>query len=222
MMDLKINQIKEWVKARDKRERILLVVVGCAILYFFCYFFITRPIQLSQKELRNQITTLNNNVQTTRQEAATILSIVKEYSLIKKLEANKALSNQSDDLQKLLENSAKQVSINGSIENVLKDILKQPGQNIQLVDIRHLANEPLISSGTEIKNLPLSIKRISKHGMYIEIQSDYIGTVDYLTTLEKLSWNLYWDSLNYRVLQYPKANVIIKLYVLVNNLDDKI
>lgn len=216
MLSSRMAFIQDWLNARNKRERILVVIVGCAIIYMFWFFLLSRPIVLEQRALQSRIFSLKTSIHTAHADAETIKTIATRYSTNQKLQTQKSLAMQSEDLQKFIETSAYHVSVIGNIESVLKDILNQPSKGVFLVNIKNLSSEPLIGNAADTKGLPAIIKKISKHGVQIQIQSDFFNTIYFLNQLEKLSWRLYWDSIDYKVLEYPKAAVDIKFYVLVN------
>lgn len=221
MISRHIQSINKWIKIRTQRERVLVILVGCAVIYMVWYFLITRPLYLVQKRLQSQIASLKTQIQSTHTEAETIVKIATEYSTSEKLQTQKTLSGQSENLQKKIEHSVYKVSVEENIEKVLKDILNQPSKGVLLVNIKSLADEALIPAGMDIKNLPSVLKNIVKHGIQVQIQSDYPHTIFYLNQLEKLTWRLYWDSLDYKVVNYPKADIQIKFYVLVNEKDNE-
>ena len=55
---------------------------------------------------------------------------------------------------------------------------------------------------------------IYKHGMRVVFEGDYFKTLVYLQALEAMPWRLYWDSVEYQVLEYPRARVAITVHTL--------
>jgi MSHA biogenesis protein MshJ len=50
--------------------------------------------------------------------------------------------------------------------------------------------------------------------MVITLQGDYFSTLNYLKSLETLPWRIHWDSIAYRVTEYPLAETRIQVYTL--------
>lgn len=59
-------------------------------------------------------------------------------------------------------------------------------------------------------NLP----EVYQHGLQVVFQGDYHSTLSYLRKLEQLPWKFYWDEVTYEVLQYPKAQISIRIHTL--------
>jgi len=55
---------------------------------------------------------------------------------------------------------------------------------------------------------------IYKHGMRVEFEGNFNGTVAYLQALESMPWRFYWDNVEYEVLQFPLARVVITVHTL--------
>jgi MSHA biogenesis protein MshJ len=53
-----------------------------------------------------------------------------------------------------------------------------------------------------------------QHTFRIEFLSDYFSTLQYLKSIEQLPWPIYWDTMDYKVQEYPKADITIKFHVL--------
>ncbi|MDX1518892.1 MAG: hypothetical protein R3318_02135, partial [Gammaproteobacteria bacterium] len=53
-----------------------------------------------------------------------------------------------------------------------------------------------------------------KHGMKIVFEGDFLSTVDYIRKLENLDWRFFWDSIEFRVEDYPRSLSSITLYTL--------
>ena len=67
-----------------------------------------------------------------------------------------------------------------------------------------------------VPELPAYVKNVFKYQLQLTFRSTYFNAIDYLKRLEQLSWGLYWDSLEYKVVDFPEGVVTVKLYVLNN------
>lgn len=56
----------------------------------------------------------------------------------------------------------------------------------------------------------------------LKLQGDYFAILNYLRRMEQLEWQLYWDKLDYEVLNWPQATATIEFYTLrpVNGMND--
>jgi MSHA biogenesis protein MshJ len=53
-----------------------------------------------------------------------------------------------------------------------------------------------------------------KHGLVITCAGTYADTVRYLESLEALQWAIIWESLDYKVKEYPMAEITIRVVTL--------
>lgn len=66
--------------------------------------------------------------------------------------------------------------------------------------------------------LPKSNLKVFEHGVMIKFSGDYFSTMNYLQAIEKLPWKIFWDKLEYKVTQYPTAE--ITLYIHTVSIED--
>lgn len=89
--------------------------------------------------------------------------------------------------------------------SALRDMLKQNG-NLQLISLETL---PPKTFGQDEQ--PTWVYR---HTMTLTLQGDYFSTLNYLTALENLPWRIHWDSIDYKVTNYPQAETRLQVYTL--------
>ena len=59
-----------------------------------------------------------------------------------------------------------------------------------------------------------NINNAYRHGLRIEFIGDYLTTLDYLKSLEKLEWGFFWDNFELEVKEYPDAKAAIEIFTL--------
>jgi len=216
MMTTQFTYLQDWVKARNLRERVLLVIIGWTVIYMLWFLLLVRPLNLDITFLNNQVTSLLTQTSAIHDEAAKIVEIATRNSTNSLLKQNKALSNKTEDLRTHIEFLASRVIPMNKVHTVLKDILNQPGVNTQLINLKNQSEEPLLpNQPNALDTLPL-MRKIKKHYFEVQLRSNYFSTISYLQNLEKLPWSLYWNSLEYKVVDYPQADVSVKFYILTN------
>jgi MSHA biogenesis protein MshJ len=211
-MNDKITILKTWFKTRDTRERILITMVFAAFTYAVWSFFIERPLTHRHIELVNKIETTKIAIEAVRQQTKNILDITAKSSYAQEIQQQKKLTGQAQNFKQRIENLLPNVIAPKDLPALGTAIVQQPG--ITFIGMKKLPSENWIPEGLSKVSLPEKSKNIYKYSMEIEFYSDYFGTVDYLSRLEKLPWHIFWDSLEYKVIQYPKADVKLKIYVL--------
>jgi MSHA biogenesis protein MshJ len=98
---------------------------------------------------------------------------------------------------------------------VLRDMLKAEN-GLVLTKLESLGASPLFppSKDAAEKETRSEHPGIFKHGMRIEFEGDYFKTLHYLKSLEAMPWRLYWDNVEYQVLDYPRARIAITVHTL--------
>ncbi len=211
-MNNRISTLKTWLKTRDTRERILLTGVFAVFTYAVWNFLIERPLTHKRVELVNKIETTKIAIDAVHQQIKNIVDITANSSYVQEIQRQKNLTGQAQNFKQRIENLLPTVIQPKDLPALGSAILQQPG--ITLIGMKKLPSENWIPAGLGKVSLPEKSKNIYKYSMQIEFLSDYFGTLDYLSRLEKLPWHIYWDSLEYKVTQYPKADVKLKIYVL--------
>ena len=130
---------------------------------------------------------------------------------------------------KVLQNALKAAEQHWRQQNrmlVSNQATKQKGNNLvspkeitRVLEQLLFARHDLVLLG--LQNLPE--KQISpankkivlyEYGMVIKFRGNYFATLRYLHDLESLAWPLFWDKLDYKVTNYPQAEVILQLHTV--------
>ena len=74
-------------------------------------------------------------------------------------------------------------------------------------------------SGTPSSQIGTTILQFLYDGVYehvVEMRASgsYFQIIQFLTALEALSWRFYWQRLDYKVTEYPNAEIILRVYTL--------
>ncbi|KPJ93428.1 MAG: hypothetical protein AMJ53_07265 [Gammaproteobacteria bacterium SG8_11] len=95
--------------------------------------------------------------------------------------------------------------------------IKPPAANAkQSAEKKSPANEANSENNTNKAN-KAALPEVYKHGMEIVFQGDYSSTLSYLRKLEQLPWKFYWEEVVYEVLDYPKAQIMVRIHTLSLN-----
>ena len=89
----------------------------------------------------------------------------------------------------------------------LQDMLKQNAK-LSLISLDTLK----VTEFTELEEQQKSW--IFRHGLSITVRGDYFATLNYLQALEALDWRFSWDSITYKVIEYPIAETTLQIYIL--------
>jgi MSHA biogenesis protein MshJ len=120
----------------------------------------------------------------------------------------------------------------GQMVDVLKGLLATE-RGLQLTKLQSQAVQPLIRRMPEPQapgaiakpqsvekalekddDKPATLPEVYKHGLEIVFQGNYNSTLSYLRKLEQLPWKFYWEEVVYEVLDYPKAQIMVRIHTL--------
>jgi MSHA biogenesis protein MshJ len=127
-----------------------------------------------------------------------------------------ALNNERDKLDEQLRQFSSVLvrpeEVNGLLENLL---VRQSG--LRLLSLKTLAPQSVLPVETpkegEAKPAARSFD-LYLHGVEIRLEGSYSQLQAYLSQLEKLQQKLLWGPLDYRVVDYPRAEMTLTVYTL--------
>jgi len=228
----KLNQWGEWFEAFSLRERGLIFGAIVVVLFMTMDAMMLSPQEVKQKQIINNMVGLNQQLEGIS---------VKVNTMTEKLRGGEAqyVKTRISELQELLASlvrKQKDLTVEfirpEQMAVVLRDMLGDESA-LKLIKLESLGVKPLFpppvlspAEMTELeKNKDIAKKEnkktegpnIYKHGMRVEFEGDYSSTVSYLQALESMPWRFYWDNVEYQVLEYPVARIVITVHTLSLN-----
>ena len=192
-MNKKIEFIIEWIKAHDFRDQCIMLLLSFAIIYVLTNFFFVWPLEKEDKELLEKMKTTKSAMNVMLQQISMIASVVNTNSY-KKVTQGAMFFHGTQ-----------------SVPNLTNDILSQKTEDVVLVNLKNLLDQPWSVSGD---NPAATLNPVTQHSFQLNFVGNYFGVINYLTRLEQLPWHLYWDTLEYKVVKYPQAEVVVKVHIL--------
>ena len=202
-----LDATAEKFDALELRMRILLTLVGLAILYmlFDLFWFgstdqqiknVNTKIEKSKiqiSELIDMQTSLNSSVTKTRNNP-------KHQRIV-------VLNEQIEQVRKsLLEKTVNLVPAE-EMANVLKSIIEST-KSLRLQSLTKQQTAELSEHQTPRKNdNQEAVIKLYRHSVEIVLIGNYIATYEFLRTLENMERKVAFDSFEYNVAEYPEAEV---------------
>lgn len=210
-----LKRLTSWVDTLALRERGLLLAALLGVMYSLWTNGLMNPLTAKQKELTATLQEVQTQNAALAQQEQTMLagrSIDPDAENKARLEL---LTQQIVDLDARL----KEVTL-GLIEptqmpKVLQEVLTREPE-LTLVRIKNLGATPLGPAPPEgtAESAPAHAGGAYRHGLVIEFEGSYLSTLRYLKALEGLSWQLFWDSVEFKVQEFPRARVTISVHTL--------
>ncbi len=204
--------------ALSRRERLLL-----AAALVFGPLFIANTLLIEPLSVRKR--SMNSSLAAQRSSQAELQGQVASLQQQAKLDPDAAKRAEQGRLQ------AEQGSLDGQIRT-FSDSLVHPSEmnallegllvrqsGLRLLGLKTLAPQsilPALPAAEPGKAQKKPAFDLYRHGVELRIEGTYGELQTYLSHLEKLPSRLLWGQLDYRVLDYPKAEVRLTVYTLSN------
>ncbi len=187
------------------KKRLTIFLLTAVIIVMIWVLIILLPLYVVSKRIGSEM--LHFKTQTTQfnEEAKRIISKADNVDLEWQTKY-KNLQKKIDALNKDIALFRNESVFPEKIDVILPDLVNQK-TGLKLINFHAAPVERL--QGRDEHDRALYI-----HGFTIEFSGDYFATLDYLKGLEKIKWRLFWDGINYRVSDYPKAIITINLHVI--------
>ena len=202
-----LQQLETRIDSMQLRERALLLLAGIVVIFFLVDTFGLQPVYKQQKQSTQTITALETELDLLRLRSDMLYGehetdpLQHRDQLSKKLSGLKARLN--DQLGVLL-------TPDQAVE-VLKQVLDQEkGLKLREVDA---VSRPL--TGTEfLPDTAAQVAGIGRYDLQLQLEGSYLATLSYLRRLDGLPWRFFWEDVDFKVIEYPKAHVTLNIYTL--------
>jgi MSHA biogenesis protein MshJ len=215
-IDLK-NEVETRVDGLSVRERILIVLTLITLLYFAWENIVFKQVWLSKDTLVSQVDNVGRKIQNVHGQIEHVTSKMKTNNYYDLLKQVKLLKTQNQEMKKQISSLASQLLPPSEMTNMLTHML-QDESKIRIVSMNNIPETPLFdrseTEGGEEESQDPNQLQVYQHGIQLVIEGEYFDIMNFLENLERIPWKLIWSSLNYKVSDYPNAQVTITLYTL--------
>lgn len=198
---------QQWFEQRSRRERVLMAVSLLVVVYLISHQFLLQParesLQLSTAQVQQQDS-----------EAVNLSNEIARLRVELQSDPNAALRQQQTELQ------MRQARLRGRLDERAQlmptqvsvgwiDALLDLPRGLELVSFDTYAPQPVVAPSDELQGA-----NIWRHAVQVVVQGQYHDIRDYIEGLERLSQPFYWQGLRYEVLDYPQAQISVRVYAL--------
>ena len=202
-MNQNFEKAKQWFEQLVTRERWL--VLGCAavIVALILDTALVSPATKTAKRKQAELAAAAENLEETRQQLNLLSTAEGGSPLAGKAAEENALEQQIARLKSDLEALSAGLISASTLPRIMEEMLIQTGE----LELLEMTVDPPAQETDEL----------FRHSVSVKLSGGFTALISYLEALENLQWKFYWDELNYRVQQYPNAEIELKVYTLSNH-----
>jgi len=208
-------QFDTWWTGRKREERYLLLGAALSVMILLWTQLVQAPLSAAQADANRRIAIVNSQIaeQQTRQQnlQAGLGDDPNAYALNRERE----LQNANLDADQRLNELYGQLIDPRQMSLILTTIL-QRDTSLQLVSVENVPSVPLTSTSVKAPqgDATGNAVQVFRHGLRLVFKGEYLETLRYLQSLEQLDNSFFWDSIEYRVGEYPTGTITLEIYTL--------
>lgn len=213
LIELK-EQADEKVDSLSLRERVLIALTFCALIYFAWENIVFKKVWSSKDDLVTQVDSASKQIQSVKGQIQAVTTKIQTNNYDELQKQVLSLKARNQEMRTLIEKMAEQLLPPSEMSNMLSHMLKSDS-GIRIINMSNIPETPLFTglSEEDVNNDPNKIQ-VYQHGMELIIEGEYFSIMNFLKELESIPWRLIWSSLDYEVVEYPVGRVKITLYTL--------
>jgi len=218
------DNVNENFNTRPLRERAIISVLAIVITWGLFKAFLISEINKKTAALSQRMESAEMDIKKLTAQEMVLAKALDDDPNVHKKQQILALERRLSSLDKKLEALSVGLISAENLTIVLRDVVKSIS-TLTLVGMQTLESSELKIQGEqdELDNLESSTFTskqkeedigIFKHSVVVVLEGQYFDVVKYLAALEKLPWKIYWQEIDYEVIQYPQAKIMIEVYTL--------
>lgn len=218
------DNVNENFNTRPLRERAIISVLAIVITWGLFKVFLISDINKKTAALSQRMESAEMDIKKLTAQEMVLAKALDDDPNVHKKQQILALDRRLSSLDKKLEALSVGLISAENLTIVLRDVVKSIS-TLTLVGMQTLESSELKIQGEqdEQDNLGSSTFTskqkeedigIFKHSVVVVLEGQYFDVVKYLAALEKLPWKIYWQEIDYEVIQYPQAKIMIEVYTL--------
>jgi MSHA biogenesis protein MshJ len=224
-----IEPLRQRFEQLQPRERLLIILVGVALIWALAQVLYFDPANEREKQLSSAIKEVKSQIPTLEAREKILQIEIKQGPLASlKAKREELLQNQAR-LDAKLHQQGLVLMDTERMRMVLHDLLKD--SNLELIALHRLPPELAFSPTEERKTSnkedaattasqqatheqSTQVLALYRHPVQIELIGRYTDMLSYLERLEASPWRLMWQGLDIETLDYPRARMRLTVYTL--------
>lgn len=202
-MDDKIKWLIAQYQGLDKKSQLIALAVCLLLVTLLWYAIAWSPLMTSRSVIDRDVAAINTQAKTFDDEMAVVSATLAN-------DPDAVIKEKQAILQADLKTLSEQLAIYDS------ELVSAPQMLSKLRTLVSDEHDLVLLSLDSVSGGPLLTEQQGHHlirqGVKIELEGNFYAILTYLRAIEGLKWRLFWDKIDYKVTQYPKAHVTLQLY----------
>ncbi len=212
----RIDALQERFESFSLRERGLISGAIVVVMFMVWDTMVLSPQEAKQKKIVSEMYSLNQKMEAISKEVEAMTGKLRSGETQRIQARTVEIRSLLSGLERKQQDLTVEFIRPAHMAKVLEDMLGNES-SLKLTHLESLGAEPLFPPPEleEGEKAPREKQpNIFKHGMRVTFEGSFGSTVNYLKSLESMPWRFYWDNVEYQVLKYPRAQVVITIHTL--------
>ncbi len=205
---LKIQHWIDRIDALELRERVLLLAATVAVLFLSVDSAGFQPTLKAQRVTEERISVLEMKLGALRQQAMLLSYKTDEDTLAARYRSRDTLAAELAALDARLVDQLGALVEPAQAADLLEQVLTRH-RGLKITSLRASA-EPL----EEVAGNADQAGKLGRYQLDLVLEGGYLDLMRYLEALESMPWKFFWQTVDFRVNEYPRAVSRLQLYTL--------
>jgi len=215
------------IESRQQYEKALALTILAAMLVLIYLSVHFDPIRADIQVATNQINNVERQIQAQRTTYAAMLETSLEDPNKFANDRLLVISREQQLLQVEIASLAGDLVTPNDMTRLLTEVLERQA-GLELIHFENRTAAPLregvsnadrLLAETGTLNFDDVIEddvsgQVFEHGLVIQFQGDFFNTLRYLRFLEDITGSFFWDSISFRQLDWPQAQITLEIHTL--------
>ncbi len=211
-----LTRLRERIDGLALRERMLVFIAAPVVLFVLATNLLFAPLWDKHERQREQLADQHEQTEKFESQLQTILARASEDPDADSRAKLAALRERLGTIDAALAEQTAGLVSPTEMAKLVEEMLKQ-NRRLELVKFESLAPMRLGDETEQQQDKPAIAKLdyvVYRHGTRIQFRGRYADIVDYLETLERLPWKMFWGEATLETEQYPLSRFTLVLYTL--------
>lgn len=214
-MKLNLRQLDKKFATLSRRERWIIALIAAALLVAVLQLLVVDVLSQKQQKRKQELEQLSTQMERMQQDIKILTFALqvgpdreeRQRIIDLELDINRVRTRLMGELDKLV--AAEQVP------NLMKEMLVLE-RKVKLVSLKNLPVEKLVEQKRS-KNQIRGRSGLYKHSFEMVVRGRYLDVYQFLMKVQNASWQFFWDEMDYKVNNFPLAEVKFVVSTLSTN-----